>query len=298
MKIFRIGTRQSPLALAQTEEVMRELEFHHPLLKGRLDVIPMKTSGDSIVDRSLTDIGGKSLFTKEIEKALLKGDIDMAVHSMKDMATEEPLGLCVPAMLEREDPRDALITRQGKCLGDFPEGALFGTSSLRRQAFVLNQYPHLQTVPLRGNVLTRLQKIENGDVDATLLAVAGLKRLGLLEKATKILSLEDFLPAAGQGAIGIQCREEDQETLDLLMTLNHFQTFQVVTAERAFLRALNGSCRTPIAAYATLKEETLFLKGMISDPQGHNLRFISHKGPSSHPEELGREAAQFLQDKK
>lgn len=296
-RTFRIGTRGSPLSLVQTREVLRTFEMHHPTLKGRLEVIPMKTTGDTIVDRSLIDLGGKSLFTKEIETALSKGSIDLAVHSMKDMAAEFPPGLIVPAMLEREDPRDALITREGQGLEDLPEGALFGTSSLRRQALVLQKFPHLQSCPLRGNVQTRLSKIENGEVEATLLATAGLKRLGLLEKATQILSIEEYLPAVAQGAIGIQCREEDSELIKLLAPLNHQPTFQAVTAERAFMKALNGSCRTPIAAYAKLEGETLFFKGMLSEPQGQNMRFVSHGGPASQAKNIGREAAQLIREK-
>jgi len=296
MRTFRIGTRGSALALIQTREVMRALESHHPSLKDRLEIVPMKTTGDTIVDRSLVDLGGKSLFTKEIEDALLKGAIDLAAHSMKDMAAEVPSGLIVPAMLEREDPRDALITREGRLLEDLPKGSLFGTSSLRRQAHVLHKYPHFQTTSLRGNVPTRLQKVEGGDIDATLLAVAGLKRLGMLDKATQILSIEDFLPAVAQGAIGIQCRDDDKEVLDLLAPLNHLATFQAVTAERAFMKALHGSCRTPIAAYAFLEKETLFLKGMVSDPQGQNMRFISLEGLVSQAGSIGKRAAQLLQE--
>ncbi len=294
-KIFRIGTRGSALALIQTQEVVRALETHHPGLKGRLEIIPLKTTGDTIVDRSLVELGGKSLFTKEIETALLERTLDFAVHSMKDMAADSLPGLVVPSMLEREDPRDALITRQGQLLEDLPVGALFGTSSLRRQAHVLHKYPHFQAVSLRGNVPTRLQKVENGEIDATLLAVAGLKRLGLLEKATQILSLEEFLPAVAQGAICIQCRERDQEALEILSPLNHYPTFQAVSAERAFMKALNGSCRTPIAAYGVIKGESLVLKGMISKPQGQNMRFVTHKGPASHAKIIGWEAAQLLQ---
>lgn len=294
MKNFRIGTRGSPLALVQTHEVIGALGHHHPSLKERIQVVPIKTTGDTIVDRSLTDIGGKSLFTKEIESALLSGVIDLAVHSMKDMAAENPPGLTVSSMLEREDPRDALITRDGRLFEELPEGALFGTSSLRRQAFVFHKFPHFQTTTLRGNVQTRLQKVESGDVDATLLAVAGLKRLSLLEKASTILSLEDFIPAVAQGAIGMQCRTEDKETLEILVSLNHLHTFQAVTAERAFMKALNGSCRTPLAAYAHIEGETLFLNGMRSDPQGQNMDFISHKGPASQAERVGREAALLL----
>ncbi len=296
MKFFRIGTRSSPLALAQTHEVIRELERHHPGMRQRIQIIPLKTTGDTIIDRSLTDIGGKSLFTKEIESALLNHEIDLAVHSMKDMAASHPDGLTVPSMLTREDPRDALITRDGHLLSEFPAGALFGTSSLRRQAFVLQKFPHLSAVSLRGNVQTRLQKVESGEVDATLLAVAGLKRLALLEKATLILSLEDFIPAVAQGAIGMQCREADADTRELLSPLNHVPTFQAVTAERAFMQALNGSCRTPLAGYANIKDETLFLQGMISDPNGENMHFIAHEGPASHPDQVGREAALRLKE--
>jgi hydroxymethylbilane synthase len=297
MRLFRIGTRGSPLALIQTHEVLNALEWHHSRLKDRMGIVPIKTTGDTIVDRSLSDLGGKSLFTKEIEKALLTGTIDLAVHSMKDMATDSPPGLTVAAMLEREDPRDALITRQGRLLEDLPAGALFGTSSLRRQAQVLHKFPHFQVTSLRGNVDTRLQKIEKGDIDATLLAVAGLKRLGLLKKATQILSLDAYLPAVAQGAIGIQCREEDRELLELLTPLNHPPTFQAVTAERAFLKALNGSCRTPIAAYGYIEDKILFLKGMISDPQGHTMQFVSHQGLAAQAETVGNEAAQLLQKK-
>lgn len=296
MKSFRIGTRSSPLALAQTYEVIEALEHHHPNLKKRIEVIPIKTTGDTIVDRSLTDIGGKSLFTKEIESALLTGLIDLAVHSMKDMAAENPQGLIVSSMLEREDPRDALITRDGRLFEDLPPGALFGTSSLRRQAFVLHKFTHFQTTGLRGNVQTRLQKVESGEIDATLLAVAGLKRLSLLEKASTILSHDDFIPAVAQGAIGMQCRTEDKETLEILKPLNHLPTFQTVTAERAFMKALNGSCRTPLAAYAQIAGDTLFLKGMMSDPQGINMRFISHRGPITQAIQVGTETALLLQE--
>ena len=296
-RIFHIGTRGSTLALIQTQEVLQALQTHHPALKGRLEVIPIKTTGDTIVDRSLVDLGGKSLFTKEIEHSLLKKDIDIAVHSMKDVAAEVPEGLIYPAMLEREDPRDALITRDGHRLEDLTIGALFGTSSLRRQAHVLNKFPHLQVTSLRGNVPTRLQKIETGELDATLLAVAGLKRLGLLEKATQILSLDDFLPAVAQGAIGIQCREEDEELLSLLAPLNHHPTFQSITAERAFMKALNGSCRTPIAAYGYIEEKILFLRGMTSEPDGQNMRFISHQGSVFQAESIGKEAALWLTSK-
>lgn len=297
MNTLRIGTRGSPLALIQTQEVIDALEHHHPTLKGRCEIVSLKTTGDTLVDRSLADIGGKSLFTKEIEAALLKGEIDLAAHSMKDVAADVPEGLVFPAMLQREDPRDALITSGKKLLEELPKGALFGTASLRRQALVLSKYPDFQVTLLRGNVATRLEKVEKEEVDATLLAVAGLKRLGLLEKATQILEVEDFLPAVAQGAIGIQCREKDEDILQLLIPLNHIPTFQAVSAERAFMKALNGSCRTPLAAYAYINEETLIFKGMVSEPNGKNMRFISHKGSPSQALLIGQEAAGKLREK-
>lgn len=294
MNILRIGTRGSPLALAQTHEAIRAIEHHHKGMGQRIEIVPIKTTGDTIVDRSLTDIGGKSLFTKEIENALLNKTIDIAVHSMKDMAAECPPGLIVPSMLEREDPRDALMTRDGRLLEDFPPGAVFGTSSLRRQAFVLHKFPHFKTTSLRGNVQSRLQKLNAGEVDATLLAVAGLKRISLLDKATSILSLEDFIPAIGQGAIGIQCRDDDKDTLEVIGPLNHLPTFQAVTAERGFMKAMNGSCRTPLAAYATIEGDAILLKGMKSDPDGQNMKFVTHRGSVLYAEQVGLEAAALL----
>ncbi len=294
MKTLRLGTRGSALALVQTDIVIRTLVAHHPTLKDRIEIVPIKTTGDTIVDRSLTDLGGKSLFTKEIEMALEMKDIDIAVHSMKDVTADVPKGLVFPAMLEREDPRDALITRDGRLLEDFPEGAVFGTSSLRRQAHVMKKYPQFKVANLRGNVPTRLSKIMEGEFDATLLAVAGLKRLDMLDKATQVLSIDEFLPAVAQGALGIQCREDDASTLELLRPLNHLSTFQAVSAERAFMRDLNGSCRTPIAGFAYIEGNHLFFKGMISEPEGHNMHFISHSGPSNEPEKIGSEAAALI----
>ena len=296
MKTIRIGTRGSPLALAQTQEAIRALEAHHPALKGKIQIIPIKTTGDTIVDRSLTDVGGKSLFTKEIENALLQEEIDLAVHSMKDVTVNGPEGLIFPAMLKREDPRDAVVIHSGKSLNELPPGALFGTSSLRRQAYILHHYPHLRVISLRGNVDTRLHKIEAGEFDATLLAIAGLKRLGRLEKATQILEIEDCLPAIAQGAIGIQCRENDAKILDLLLPLNHLPTLQAITAERAFMRTLNGSCRTPMAAYGYLEGDILMLRGMVSNPDGTNMQFITHQGAATQADSIGVEAANKLRE--
>lgn len=294
MKTLRIGTRGSKLALIQTDIVIRAIVAHHPKMIDRIEIVPIKTTGDTIVDRSLTDLGGKSLFTKEIEDALSTKNIDIAVHSMKDVTADVPKGLVFPAMLEREDPRDALITREGKRFEDFSTGALFGTSSLRRQAHVLQKYPHFKVATLRGNVPTRFQKVMDGEFDATLLAAAGLKRLNMLDKATQILSVDEFLPAVAQGALGIQCREEDESTLELLRPLNHLLTFQAVTAERAFMRDMNGSCRTPIAGYAYIENDILHFKGMVSEPEGKNMHYVTHKGPVTEAEKIGSEAARLI----
>lgn len=297
MKSIRIGTRGSPLALIQTEEVISAFKRHHPSLPYSLKIVPIKTTGDVIVDRSLTDIGGKSLFTKEIERALLERSIDIAVHSMKDVTIEVPEGLTFPAMLEREDARDALVTYKKLPLTELPRGSVFGTSSLRRQAYILHAHPHFPVVSLRGNVPTRLKKIETGEISAALFAVAGLKRLGLLHEATQILSLEDCLPAVAQGAIGIQCREDDALIQELLSPLNHLPTSQAVMTERAFLKALQGSCRTPIAGYAHIKNNALIFQGMISDSDGQNMHFISHQGAPFENQRIGEEAAHKLRQK-
>ena len=296
MKCIRIGTRGSPLALIQTQEVMDKLLTFYPFLKGKLEVVPIKTTGDVIVDRSLIDLGGKSLFTKEIEQALLNRNIDMAVHSMKDVTVEIPKGLIIPVILEREDPRDALISRDNLRFDELPKGTLFGTSSLRRQAYVLQRFPHFQVTSLRGNVSTRIAKIEAGKIDAALFAVAGLKRQGLLEKITQILPLKECLPAVAQGALGVQCRKEDHDLLEILHPLNHPPSFQAISFERAFMKALHGSCRTPIAAHAILKGESLYFKGMICEPDGNNMRFVSHKGLPSEAEKVGREAVTLLKE--
>lgn len=289
-----VGTRCSPLALAQSYEVISILEKFYPHLKDKIAIKCIKTTGDAIADRSLTDVGGKSLFTKEIEVALLKDEIDIAVHSMKDVTADVPEGLIFPAILEREDPRDALVTFQKKPAEEFPAGTLFGTSSLRRQVYALQTYPHLSITLLRGNVATRLMKVEKGDVKVTLLAVSGLKRLGLLEKATKILSLEECLPAVAQGAIGIQCREDNTAIRELLFPLNHPPTFHAITAERAFMKVMQGSCRTPLAGYAYVEENTILFKGMISDSLGKNMRFVSSKGPLEEAIHIGEDAAENL----
>jgi hydroxymethylbilane synthase len=294
---IRIGTRGSPLALVQAQAVCDALKadprLAHP---GALEIVPIKTTGDAVQDRRLMEIGGKGLFTKEIEEALLDGRIDCAVHSVKDMQTWLPAGLAIGAMLAREDGRDALFARIGTRIGDLPRGAVVGTSSLRRQAQLLLLRPDLQVVGLRGNVETRLRRLASGDVDATLLAVAGLKRLSLLDKATVILAPEEMLPAVGQGAIGIEMRAEDARLRVLLAAIDHPPTTLCVTAERACLAELDGSCHTPIAAYAQLEDagRVLRLRGLIALPDGRAAHRVDLRGPPGEPAALGRRVGERL----
>src|SRR5215813_5918013 len=280
---IRIGTRGSPLALVQARMVRDALAAAHPDLRGADDIqiLPIKTTGDAVQDRKLMEIGGKGLFTKEIEEALLAGRIDCAVHSMKDMQTWLPDGLTVGAMLPREDPRDALISRRGACIADLPDGAIVGTASLRRQAQLLALRPDLRIVALRGNVETRLRKLAAGDADATLLAVAGLKRLGLTDKATAIVGVDEILPAVGQGAIGIEIRADDARLRELLAPLDHAATTLCVTAERACLAELDGSCHTPIAAFAEISS-------------GGAVHRDDREGLAAEPAILGRRAGMAL----
>ncbi|MFQ6017626.1 MAG: hydroxymethylbilane synthase, partial [Kiloniellaceae bacterium] len=252
--LLRLGTRGSPLALAQTREVRARLAAASPELvpQGAVEIVVIKTTGDKVQNRPLAEIGGKGLFTKEIEEALLDGRVDAAVHSMKDLPTWLPEGLAVSAILPREDPRDAFFSPHGSSLAALPAGAVVGTASLRRQAQVLLARPDLTVTPLRGNVETRLRKLDEGQVDATLLAVAGLRRLGLGDRIAAVLPPEVMLPAVAQGAIGVEIRSDDERTRGLLDALNDRGSQRRVAAERACLAALEGSCRTPIAALAEL----------------------------------------------
>jgi hydroxymethylbilane synthase len=266
---LRIGTRGSPLALAQAALTKAALLAAHPHLKADcVEIVPIRTTGDKVQDRTLATIGGKGLFTKEIEEALLDGRIDLAVHSMKDMPTFLPPGLVVAAMLEREDPRDVLISPVADSIAHLPRGAIVGTASLRRQAQLLALRPDLKVQPLRGNVGTRLDKLARGEAAATLLALAGLKRLGRVDAATAILSTDAFLPAVAQGAIGIEIRENDPRIAALVATVDHAPTAIAVTAERACLAVLDGSCRTPIAAHAEIFGTALRLRGLVALPDG------------------------------
>ena len=286
---LRIGTRGSPLALAQATLVRQALAALSPALAepDAVMVEVIKTTGDRVTDRLLAEIGGKGLFTKEIEEALLDGTIDLAVHSMKDMPTWLPDGLVMAAMLPRADPRDALIADGVRSIADLPHGALVGTASLRRAAQLLAARPDLRVTPLRGNVQTRLRKLAEGEVAATFLAVAGLVRLGLEGAISAPLAPEEMLPAAAQGAVGIEVRADDRAMLDLLAGIDHRPTSIRVMAERAFLAALEGSCRTPIAALAELEGHEIRLRGLVARPDGSDLRRIERRGAVADAVALG-----------
>jgi len=293
---IRIGTRGSPLALAQAREVARGICEAHQRPESDCELRIIKTSGDTIVDRPLSEAGGKGLFTKEIEDALSAGEIDLAVHSMKDVPTVLPPGLTIAAHLKREDPRDAFISLRYRSLLDLPAGALVGTSSLRRQAQVLNRRPDLCVVGFRGNVETRLRKLEEGIADATFLACAGLNRLGLSQHVKEPMDTQIMLPAVAQGAIGIEIRAEDAETARLIAPLNDDETAICIAAERAFLAKLDGSCRTPIAALAELRPGTLELRGEILTPDGKETFSGMCSGPPESALQLGTELAGELLD--
>jgi hydroxymethylbilane synthase len=254
----------------------------------------IRTSGDLIQDRPLADAGGKGLFTKEIEQALIDGAIDLAVHSAKDMSTVLPDGLVLAACLEREDVRDAFISKKAASLSALPAGSVAGTSALRRQAQVRRLRPDLTVVNFRGNVETRLRKLDDGAVDATLLALAGLKRLGLAQAATALLDVDEFLPAVGQGIIAIEARQDDNATRSLLAPLNHADTAIALSAERAFLAVLDGSCRTPIAGHATVASGRVRLRGLIAKPDGSAVFETAREGATADAIRLGQEAGAEL----
>lgn len=293
MKI-RIGTRGSKLALAQAHEVQARLSAAHGLGPDDFEIVIIKTSGDLIQDKALSAFGGKGLFTKEIEEALLEGGIDLAVHSMKDMPTKLPAKLSIPCLLPREDVRDAFISLKAERLQDLPEGAILGTSSLRRQAQVQRLRPDLRVITYRGNVETRLRRLEEGVADATLLAFAGLKRLGLEHRVTAHIETDDMLPAVAQGAIGVETREDDTRTQSLLEPLNDLRTAICVAAERAFLAVLDGSCRTPIAGLAELTASGIRFRGEILTPDGGECHATERSGASEEAVALGQEAAHEL----
>ena len=291
---IRIGTRGSPLALAQARQVAARLASAHALAPEQCELVIIKTTGDRITDRPLIEAGGKGLFTKELEEALFARDIDLAVHSMKDMPAVLPDGLEISAILEREDPRDAFVSLKYKSLAEMPEGAVIGTSSPRRQAQVLRARPDLEVVGFRGNVETRLRKLEEGVADATFLACAGLNRLGLSQHITERMDIDVMLPAVAQGAIGIEIRSDDLDTTRLVAPLNDAPTAVCVAAERAYLAQLEGSCRTPIAGYARLRDGALVIRGEILSTDGAEAYAADTTGAPEIARRLGEQTAAEL----
>ncbi|MCC6981914.1 MAG: hydroxymethylbilane synthase [Bauldia sp.] len=295
--ILRIGTRGSKLALAQAEETRARLASAHKVEPERFEIVPIKTTGDRITDRPLAESGGKGLFTKEIEEALLRGEVDLAVHSGKDMPTETPAGLALAACLPREDVRDVFISAKAKSLDLLVPGSRLGTSSLRRKALVLRARPDLEVVDIRGNVETRLKRMEEGKFDAIVLAMAGLNRLGLGERATDPLDITDFPPAVAQGAIAIETRAGDTRVLDLLAAIDDRDTRLAVICERAFLAALEGSCRTPIAGLAAITAGALHFSGLIITPDGRTAHETERLGMAEDAAELGADAGVELRER-
>jgi len=295
--ILRIGSRGSPLALAQAREVKARLAAAAALDPARIEVKIFRTTGDVVIDRPLADAGGKGLFTKEIEEALLAGAIDLAVHSSKDLPTFLPAGLEIAGFLPREDARDVFISRKAKTLADLPSGARVGTASPRRQAMIKRLRPDVLITLLRGNVETRLRKLDGGEVDATLLAAAGLKRLGLMSVATAILDVDEFLPAVGQGAIAIETRTDDRRTGSLVGKVDDADTATALTAERAFLAILDGSCRTPIGGHAQVSNESVRFRGMVLKPDGSDAIEVVREGPRALAAELGADAGRELRNR-
>ena len=291
---LRIGTRGSALALWQAEWVRSQLLATHEGFA--IELVVIKTTGDKILDVPLAKVGGKGLFVKEIEEALLDGRADLAVHSVKDMLAELPQGLHLVCMPPREDPRDVLVSRIGKGLDELPIGARVGTSSLRRTSQLLYLRPDLRIETLRGNVDTRLRKLESEGLDAIILAAAGIKRMGLSHVISEYLEPERMLPAVGQGAMGIETRTDDVFTNQVMASLAHQQTMITVQAERAFLKRLEGGCQVPIGAHATMENETVLLTGMVADLQGNRLIRKVLQGDPQHPEVVGTRLAEAVLD--
>jgi hydroxymethylbilane synthase len=291
---LRIGSRGSPLALVQAREVQGRIAAAAGVEAPTIEIKVIRTTGDVVQDRPLAEAGGKGLFTKEIEEALLAGSIDLAVHSSKDLPTILPSGVVLAGFPAREDVRDAFISRKAKSLHDLAPGAVVGTASPRRQAMVKRLRPDLGVTMLRGNVETRLRKLDAGEIDATLLAVAGLKRLGLLSTATAILDPDEFIPAVGQGAIGIETRTDDARSRALVAAIDDADTRAALAAERAFLAVLDGSCRTPIGGYAKFEHGTLRFRGIIIKPDGSEAFEAVREGPRDAAAELGADAGREL----
>lgn len=288
--LLRIATRQSALALWQANHIKLQLLTLHPHLK--IELIGITTSGDKTLDTPLNKMGGKGLFVKELENALLAGEADIAVHSMKDVPMELPAGLIIPVICEREDPRDAFISKNYPNLASLPSNSIVGTSSLRRSCQLQAVRPDLIIQPLRGNVDTRIRQLDEGKFDAIILAAAGLLRLGLKNRISECF--DSFLPAAGQGALGIECRSGDSDIMKIIAPLNHFPTFYCVSAERAMTRRLGGSCQVPIAAYATINQDQLTLQGLVGHPDGSLLLQSQSQASVHEAEKLGEHVAEDL----
>jgi len=289
---IRIATRKSPLAMWQAEEVARQLQLHHPDIV--IEYVKMTTKGDKILDAPLAKVGGKGLFVKELEQGMLDGQADIAVHSMKDVPMEFPPGLFLPVIMQREDPRDAFVSNHFASLDQLPADARIGTSSLRRQLQIRAVMPKAQLLDLRGNVNSRLQKLDAGEYDAIILAAAGLIRLGFADRIRSFISPEQSLPAIGQGAVGIECREGDTRVLDLLAPLNHADTHTRLSAERAMNHRLNGGCQVPIAGYAELEGDQVWLRGLVGRPDGSEVVRGEIRGNASDAGQLGTSLAEQL----
>ena len=291
-RTLRIATRKSLLALWQAKDVKARLEKLHPDLT--VELVPMTTKGDVLLDTPLAKIGGKGLFIKELEQAILEGRADIAVHSMKDVPVEFPEGLGLTVICERDDARDAFVSNNYTHLEQLPAGAVVGTASLRRECQIRARYPHLEVKVLRGNVQTRLRKLDDGEYDAIILAAAGLNRLELTDRIAGLMSPEDSLPANGQGAVGIECRVDDVELLALLAPLDHHETRLRVEAERAMNQGLMGGCQVPIGAYAELQGDQLWLRGLVGRPDGSEVIYEEMTGPATQGKEMGAEMAKRL----
>lgn len=292
MQTLTIASRESALAMWQAEHIRDRLQRLYP--DCTVSILGMTTRGDQILDVSLSKVGGKGLFVKELEIALDEGRADLAVHSMKDVPMDLPAGFELAVIGEREDPRDAFVSNRYEHLSDLPPGSRVGTSSLRREAQLRARYPHLTVLPLRGNVGTRLRKLDEDQFDAILLAAAGLKRLGMGERIRSLLSIEDSIPAAGQGALGIEIRSGQQQLAALLAPLNHAETAACVRAERQVSRVLGGSCQVPLGAYAVLQDETLVIQGFVARPDGSGFIQDHAQGHVSQPETVGQSLADTL----
>lgn len=292
MKTLKIATRQSPLALWQAEHIRARLQELHPDLT--VELVKFVTQGDKILDTPLAKIGGKGLFVKELEAALLDGRADLAVHSMKDVPMALPEGLTLAVICEREDPLDAFVSNTFEKFADLPQGARVGTSSLRRKSQILKQRPDLQIIDLRGNVGTRLGKLDDGQYDAIILASAGLKRLGLENRIRHTIEPNVSLPAVGQGALGLECRADDQDVLALIQPLLHIETDVCVRAERAFNAYLEGGCQVPIAGYATLQDGKIHIEGRVGSPDGQTLLRAEMTDEAHNAQQLGEHLARNL----